>query len=579
MKNLEDFFKEKNISHLLHIFIESGIDEPELLSRVKYTDLQQMNIKTFEERRKVFEIINEINVNKEELNNVNSKEKEYGKASGNGVFSFKKNNFFKNNPFLKEDNQKVVTTKNNYTAFSAKNNLKEKLFSNNSFNGSLSPKDKINTFSVSNDNPKIIFSSSAENSKEQNNSYNNSFTMDEGSVNSSIKFSNNLNSSFNSSRLSFSKRNKVNENTESFIGENSKISVCVRKRPVNGNDIVEIRNNNLTVNEPKVKLDLEKYVEKHSFTFDYVFNGDNNNDFVYNTAVREIVEDTLEGKNGTLIAYGQTGTGKTHTMFENDGMVPRAIKEIGEGKISFFEIYISTVMDLLNFRENVQMREKDGKVILKDLVEKKFNNFEEGMKIVEEGLRLRKTGITGANQKSSRSHAILQIKGNGMLTIVDLAGNERGSDRIVNNSTCSITKAEGSAINKSLLVLKECIRGIDMKSKYLPFRQSKLTQLLKSAFTGESNTLIMATISPDRKNVEHTLNTLRYAYRIKDVKKDKKEKVFDTADEIRALKNKIETTVSRLMIGVEEYNEIENLKKIYKKLIILKKEVEENKFL
>lgn len=132
-------------------------------------------------------------------------------------------------------------------------------------------------------------------------------------------------------------------------------------------------------------------------------------------------------------------------------------------------------------------------------------------------------GSTAANEKSSRSHAIIQLSlkfpgqtEHGRFTFIDLAGSERGADRA---DVCKETRLEGAEINKSLLALKECIRALDQDSSHLPFRQSKLTQVLKDSFIGGNcQTCMIATISPTATNFEHTLNTLRYADRVKELR-------------------------------------------------------------
>ena len=157
------------------------------------------------------------------------------------------------------------------------------------------------------------------------------------------------------------------------------------------------------------------------------------------------------------------------------------------------------------------------------LAEKQVGSVAELMEIIAYGLSVRTTGITGANVDSSRSHAILQIfmkdtKGRiiGKLSFIDLAGSERGADTIDQDHQ---TRMDGAEINKSLLALKECIRALDQDKKHTPFRGSKLTLVLKDSFTGNCKTLMIANISPTTSCCEHTLNTLRYADRVKELRK------------------------------------------------------------
>ena len=104
----------------------------------------------------------------------------------------------------------------------------------------------------------------------------------------------------------------------------------------------------------------------------------------------------------------------------------------------------------------------------------------------------------------------------GKITFIDLAGSERGADVVDSKKQ---TRLDGAEINKSLLALKECIRALDQVKKHTPFRGSKLTQVLKDSFMGKCKTLMIANISPTLQNCEHTLNTLRYADRVKELKK------------------------------------------------------------
>lgn len=147
------------------------------------------------------------------------------------------------------------------------------------------------------------------------------------------------------------------------------------------------------------------------------------------------------------------------------------------------------------------------------------------MQLVQEGLLSRTTGVTGANVDSSRSHAILQVclrigdKEHGRLSFIDLAGSERAIDAMDSDRQ---TKIDGAEINKSLLALKECIRALGQQHDHTPFRGSKLTQVLKDSFIGDScQTVMIANVSPSCACSEHTLNTLRYAYRVKELRRTK----------------------------------------------------------
>ena len=182
--------------------------------------------------------------------------------------------------------------------------------------------------------------------------------------------------------------------------------------------------------------------------------------------------------------------------------------------VSFYEIYCGKSFDLLNERKFCPIR-VDGReaVNVVGLTEHLVENVESLMSLIVYGLSVRVTGQTGANDQSSRSHAVLQIsirtsrnKLKGKLNFIDLAGSERGAD--VTN-TKKQTRIDGAEINKSLLALKECIRALDMDKRHLPFRGSKLTLVLKDSFIGKCRTVMIGNISPGKSSCEHSLNTLR----------------------------------------------------------------------
>lgn len=182
------------------------------------------------------------------------------------------------------------------------------------------------------------------------------------------------------------------------------------------------------------------------------------------------------------------------------------------------------VFDLLSDKQKLRVLE-DGKqqVQIVGLTEKVVDGVEDVLKLIQHGNTARTSGQTTANANSSRSHAVFQIvlrmpglhKIHGKFSFIDLAGNERGADT---SSANRQTRMEGAEINKSLLALKECIRALGKQTAHLPFRASKITQVLRDSFIGEkSKTCMIAMISPGLNSCEHTLNTLRYADRVKEL--------------------------------------------------------------
>ncbi|CAD8082578.1 unnamed protein product [Paramecium sonneborni] len=334
--------------------------------------------------------------------------------------------------------------------------------------------------------------------------------------------------------------------------EGPKITVVIRKRPLGkkelargDQDIVQVKDQaTVLLSEIKQKVDLTKYVEQHHFNFDLAFDESVNNEGVYATAVRPIIEAAFNKAKCTCFAYGQTGSGKTFTMLgdtENNvhGLYLMASYDLFAilqrpeycnlyVTISFYEIYCGKLFDLLNDRTQLAAQEDaKGNVQIKGLTEKKIQNVQQLMQIIQHGQNSRVTSQNSANSESSRSHALLQINlkqgklVHGKLSFIDLAGSERGADVRDQDKT---TRVDGAEINKSLLALKECIRALDLNKNHTPFRGSKLTLVLKDSLIGNCRTVMIGNISPSSANSEHTLNTLRYADRVKELKKPQDQK-------------------------------------------------------
>lgn len=336
--------------------------------------------------------------------------------------------------------------------------------------------------------------------------------------------------------------------------EDHQITVCVRKRPLSRKEVMRKEldvicvptKDTLIVHEPKSKVDLTKFLENHNFRFDYAFDDTCGNELVYKYTAKPLIQTIFEGGMATCFAYGQTGSGKTHTMGGDfngkvqdckNGIYAMAAKDVFAYlhsakyshlnlvvSASFFEIYSGKVFDLLSDKQKLRVLE-DGKqqVQVVGLTEKVVDSVEEVLSIINHGNSTRTSGQTSANANSSRSHAVFQVmvrpkgstKIHGKFSFIDLAGNERGADT---SSANRQTRMEGAEINKSLLALKECIRALGKQNAHLPFRVSKLTQVLRDSFIGEkSRTCMIAMISPGLSSCEHTLNTLRYANRVKEL--------------------------------------------------------------
>ena len=334
--------------------------------------------------------------------------------------------------------------------------------------------------------------------------------------------------------------------------EGQKIYVCVRKRPIfnkeiqNGEiDCVSAINPKVCIYDCKLKIDgYTKYIDTNDFYFDNVFNENEDTNLLFECSVKPSLDILLKGGVVTCFAYGQTGSGKTFTMkgiqdaaiyniFDNFAEVKKILKKNFKFFISFFEIYSGRLYDLLNNRNKVMaLEDKNQKVQIYGRTEKEVFNPKDMQEIVDYANAMRTTHNTVTNETSSRSHAICNfvIKTEGKkedevyakLSLVDLAGSERATETQSNDKS---RLAEGAEINKSLLALKECIRALDARKtkgnneQHVPFRNSKLTLVLRDSFLGKADLckiIMISCVSPSNHSSNHTINTLRYADRLKE---------------------------------------------------------------
>ncbi|KAK7230403.1 microtubule motor protein [Aureococcus anophagefferens] len=321
-------------------------------------------------------------------------------------------------------------------------------------------------------------------------------------------------------------------------GSGNEICICVRKRPIgrrevaaNDHDAVSCVHPAVVVHDCRHRVDgITKYLNNTQFAFDHAFSEAVETEEVYACVGAPLVDFVVSRRGrATIFAYGQTGSGKTYTM---EGIQDRAayavFTALGNAGgvnvgVSFFEIYGGRCQDLLRDRARLQVREDGkGEVNVVGLSEAAAPSPEALLETIREGNELRTKQRTEMNDASSRSHAICSIclrekasgKLLGKLSLVDLAGSERGQDTRSHNRQL---RTESAEINKSLLALKECIRGLATRDAHVPFRASKLTMVLRDSFVRpHCRVAMIATVSPSVSATDHTINTLRYADRVKE---------------------------------------------------------------
>lgn len=294
-----------------------------------------------------------------------------------------------------------------------------------------------------------------------------------------------------------------------------------------------------------------------NFTFDHFFDQKVSNLTIHERCTRNLIPGVVGGYNGTVFAYGATGAGKTYTMMgssNNPGIMSFTLQDLFQNiamkqdgrnlivKISFFEVYNEMIIDLLGDRNsNLDIREDSEKgVFVLGITEYSVNSEDEVMRYLKIGSKNRTMEATSANEVSSRSHAILQVsieaksrtEGNSQetnyskLSLIDLAGSERAAA----TKNTGIRLTEGANINKSLLALSNCITMLiekldkGLKSIHIPYRDSKLTRLLKDSLGGNCRTVMIANVSPAAISYDDTNNTLKFADKAKKIKTNLKKK-------------------------------------------------------
>lgn len=363
------------------------------------------------------------------------------------------------------------------------------------------------------------------------------------------------------------------------------VKVVVRCRPLNEKEISDGHQRVVEMDSKKGLVELTKDSSgrkndepPRKFTFDAVYDWNSKQRDLYDETFSELVESVLNGYNGTIFAYGQTGTGKTFTMEgvrtnpDLRGVIPNSFDHIFTNisrtkdqqylvRASYLEIYQEEVKDLLakDHKKKLELKERpDTGVYVKDLQSFVTKSIKEIEHVMNVGNNNRAVGATNMNEQSSRSHAIFIIyiecsevgpDGEthirvGKLNMVDLAGSERQAKTGAKGERLK----EATKINLSLAALGNCISAlVDGKNSHIPYRDSKLTRLLQDSLGGNARTVMVANLGPASYNYEETLTTLRYANRAKNIKnkpkinEDPKDALLrEFQDEIKRLREQLD---------------------------------------
>ncbi|KAH7031118.1 kinesin [Microdochium trichocladiopsis] len=354
-------------------------------------------------------------------------------------------------------------------------------------------------------------------------------------------------------------------------GANS-IKVVARFRPQNkvelasgGQPIVSFEGNDTCI--------LNSAEAQGSFTFDRVFDMQGQQRDIFEYSIKPTVDDILNGYNGTVFAYGQTGAGKSFTMMGTSiedevgkGVTPRIIEQIFSSimsspatieytvRVSYMEIYMERIRDLLAPQnDNLPVHEEKNKgVYVKGLLEVYVSSVDEVFEVMKRGGNARAVAATNMNQESSRSHSIFVIvvtqknletgsSKSGQLFLVDLAG----SEKVGKTGASGQTLEEAKKINKSLSALGMVINALtDGRSSHVPYRDSKLTRILQESLGGNSRTTLIINCSPSSYNDQETLSTLRFGMRAKSIKNKAKVNAELSPAELKAMLAKAKSNMT-----------------------------------
>ena len=304
------------------------------------------------------------------------------------------------------------------------------------------------------------------------------------------------------------------------------IKLMTRIKPINNKNItscVKFEDNKIIIKKRHPGCYKERLV-KYEYELDRVFDDEKNNMDLFNEISIDMLYNLIKKrKNIVFYVYGETGSGKTHTIIGNNkeyGFLTLILKDLLfnmklDVKVSVIQIYNNKFFDVLNNNYIVNQRENGGQEFKLSSLKQQILETNDHIREIKYHIeKNRKVGVSGQNDLSSRTHLCIIIYTNDRtIKILDLAGCEKASQSICNNKKMFL---ENGNINQSLFNLKECIRSLVLKKKHIPYRRCELTKFLKSSFDDSSKTFILSTINQDHKNLLTNIDVMNY---ITDIKK------------------------------------------------------------
>lgn len=365
-------------------------------------------------------------------------------------------------------------------------------------------------------------------------------------------------------------------------GKAENIRVCARFRPQNEREKAQSKEKQLRYEVDRGNTSVTFHLgqsttysgsgareEKTSFNLDRIYKEESTQDEVFEWISNNIVKHCFEGYNGTIFAYGQTSSGKTHTMFGPDdyldtpdewGIVPKSISELFNFvhqspagwefaiSTSYFQLYKEKLQDLLKpANNNMKIHESKARgIYIEGLSSEYLEDVQNLLDVLTVGGANKTVASTDMNTRSSRSHSVLQVtlvqkneegsSKTGKFTFVDLAG----SERVDKTNAVGQTFEEAKKINLSLTCLANVIKSLSQGNAHIPYRDSKLTRILQESLGGNTKTMLILCCSPDLSNIEETLSTLRFGKSAKNIKNQVKVNVRRSAQELEYMVKRLQ---------------------------------------